>query len=277
MLEPPIPPDEAERLAALKALGLLDTPKDARFERIARTAALLLRVPIATITLVDAERQWFKSRFGLFTAETPRRVSFCGHAILQDEVMVVEDASQDERFADKPLVTGSPHIRFYAGRPLHAPGGERIGTLCLIDREPRRLGDTELVTLDDLAHWAEMEIGLFVRERDAELHLTKVLDLLVWPALRADAEGRVLWVNRALLEFTGWERSRLEGGRLADLVREGAPVLVAPDGSTKTGLLPAEGVLLDRSGRPNNLGITVVESQSGAGRRFTLLFSRPRT
>ncbi|MCK9381351.1 MAG: GAF domain-containing sensor histidine kinase [Sulfuritalea sp.] len=160
MIEPAIPDDEQERLAALQELRILDTPAEERFDRITRTARDLFRVPIALISLVDARRQWFKSRTGLDASETPRSVSFCGHAILGTDPLVVEDALADLRFADNPLVTGDRAIRFYAGMPLCSLSGRKLGTLCLIDRVPRRFGADDEQRLRDLAAWAESELNL---------------------------------------------------------------------------------------------------------------------
>src|SRR4051794_6119309 len=159
MIAPSVPANEAERLAALQALNILDTPPEERFDRITRVARCLFDVPIALITLVDATRQWFKSRQGLDVCETGREVSFCAHAILADEPLVVPDAVQDARFADNPLVTGEPYGRFYAGVPLHGAGAHRLGTLCLLDRRPRELSAAELQLLHDLAAWAENELN----------------------------------------------------------------------------------------------------------------------
>lgn len=150
MIAAPIPPDDAARLQALRALLVLDTPPEERFDRIVRFAAEEFDVPIALVSLVDQDRQWFKAKVGLDACETSRDASFCGHAIVQDAVLVVEDALQDERFADNPLVTGPPHIRFYAGAPLQLPGGQRIGTLCLLDRQPRTLAALDLSILGGL-------------------------------------------------------------------------------------------------------------------------------
>ncbi len=149
----PLPADEAQRLQALRELLILDTPPEERFDRIARFAAEEFEVPTALVSLVDAERQWFKAKVGFTPCESPRSTSFCGHAILQDEPLVVEDALLDPRFADNPLVVGEPFIRFYAGAPLRLPGGARVGTLCLIDAKPGRLdriGRSILSTLRDL-------------------------------------------------------------------------------------------------------------------------------
>lgn len=150
MLTAPIPDNEAARLRSLRDLQLLDTAPEERFDRVVRFAAEQLDMPIALVSLVDEKRQWFKARFGLAAAETPRDISFCGHAIAASGLFVIEDARLDSRFADNPLVTGAPHIRFYAGAPLSAPSGHRVGTLCIIDTEPRKLGRVELATLDVL-------------------------------------------------------------------------------------------------------------------------------
>ncbi len=158
MKAPALPSDETQRLRVLQSLNILDTPADPRFDHITRLAQRLLGVPIALVSLVDAHRQWFKSRQGLEAAETPRDVSFCGHTILGDEPMVIEDATQDERFHDNPLVTGEPGIRFYAGTPLRAPSGQKLGTLCVLDRRPRRLESADLETLADLGRLAEDQI-----------------------------------------------------------------------------------------------------------------------
>lgn len=159
MTPAPLPADETDRLHALRDLLLLDTPPEERFDRLARFAAEQLDTPIALLTLVDGQRQWFKSRVGIDVTETPRDISFCGHAIMKNDLFVVEDASRDPRFADNPLVAGEPHIRFYAGAPLSAPGGHRIGTLCVIDTVPRTLGPVELSILDALRRLANETVA----------------------------------------------------------------------------------------------------------------------
>ena len=148
---PDTPAKEAERLKVLHDLLILDTQPEERFDILTAYAASLFRVPIALVTLVDSERQWFKSRCGLGATETSRDISFCGHAILGDEIMVVNNALQDPRFADNPLVTGEPRIRFYAGAPLVIKDGIRVGTFCLIDRIPRQLDEWEFNHLRELA------------------------------------------------------------------------------------------------------------------------------
>ena len=160
MIAAPIPKDEVERLEALHSLELLDTPPEERFDRIVRLLTLVLRVPMAYLSLVDGNRQWFKSCCGLASTETPRAISFCGHAILSDKPMVVPDTAEDERFRDNPLVTGDPHIRFYAGHPLTGPGGHKVGTLCIADRRPRTLDGNDLEVLGEMARVVERELGL---------------------------------------------------------------------------------------------------------------------
>jgi diguanylate cyclase (GGDEF)-like protein len=155
MQTPAIPIDEARRLAALHATRLLGSPPDDAFDRITRMASRLLKVPIALVSLVDKDIQWFKSRCGFDATQTGRDVSFCGHAILDHEPLVVPDALEDARFADNPLVTGPSRVRFYAGVQLYSIERQPIGTLCVLDRVPRSLGDDELDVLRDLARMTE--------------------------------------------------------------------------------------------------------------------------
>jgi diguanylate cyclase (GGDEF)-like protein len=158
MLPAPLPEDEAARLRALHSLTILDTAPDEHFDRITRIAKRLFDVPTALVSLVDAERQWFKSRLGLEASETPRDISFCGHAITGEDPLVVRDALEDPRFHDNPLVTGDPKIRFYAGYPISAPDGHAVGTLCVIDTKPRDVGSEELAYLADLGRMLEDEL-----------------------------------------------------------------------------------------------------------------------
>lgn len=154
-----IPDNEGRRMAALLALRVLDTDPEERFDRITRMARKMFDVPMATISLVDFDRQWFKSRIGMSTDQTPRAHAFCAHTILDNEVLVVEDAQIDPRFADSPLVTDDPHIRFYAGAPISAPTGELVGALCVIDRETRTPSDEDVSALQDLAALVENELA----------------------------------------------------------------------------------------------------------------------
>lgn len=152
------PETEAERVATLHSLNILDTPRDDRFDRYTRITARIFDMPIALISLVGRRRQWFKSAEGFEGEETPRDISFCGHAILGDDVFEVRNTRRDARFRDNPLVVEQPHIRFYAGAPLEAPNGHKLGTLCIIDRVPRRLSVEEKTMLKNLADMVVNEI-----------------------------------------------------------------------------------------------------------------------
>jgi CheY-like chemotaxis protein len=159
-----IPDDEERRIASLRELKILDTEPEERFDRITRLAAALFNVPMAVISLVDEDRQWFKSCLGLNAKETPRDAAFCAHVVYSREPMIVPDAFQDVRFADNPVVINEPRIRFYAGYPLMLDDGSCIGTLCLLDTRPRTLEGPDLERLHDLADLALREIlGLTTR------------------------------------------------------------------------------------------------------------------
>lgn len=151
--------DERRRQQALDALGVLDTPPDERVDRITRLAKDIFDVPMVSVTLIDRDRQWRKSEIGLGGREAPREDAFCDATVRQDATLVVEDAATTERFAENPFVAGDPHLRFYAGQPLHAPGGEPIGTLCLLDTQPRAFDDDERKMLGDLALWVQTELA----------------------------------------------------------------------------------------------------------------------
>ncbi len=180
----PYPSNETARLAALDALDVLDTACEERFDRFTRLATLTFGVPTALISLVDAHRQWFKSRCGLNVPETPRSIAFCSHAIAQHDMFVVEDAFLDPRFTANPLVVGAPHIRFYAGQPVYS-NGQAVGTLCIIDYVPRTLADHERRALRDLAYLVEAELN-YARVQTARLMAEQALK-----ALNADLEQRV--------------------------------------------------------------------------------------
>ena len=155
MMHAPLPHNEKQRLQALRDLVLLDTPPEERFDRIAAFAAREFDVPMALVSLVDQDRQWSKSNFGMEaeSRETPRAISFCGHAVAQSTPLVVHDALADPRFADNPMVIGHPFVRFYAGAGLRLPYGQVVGTFCILDRRPRtfdRLDEAILCRLRDL-------------------------------------------------------------------------------------------------------------------------------
>lgn len=158
MIPAPIPADEERRIEALRRMLILDTPPEERFDRVVSFAAEEFEMPIVLVSLVDSRRQWFKARVGLDACETDRESSFCGHAILQPQILIVEDALLDERFHDNPLVLGPPHIRFYAGAPLQLPDGEIVGTLCMIDRQPRTLDAIDLAIFGSLRELVVSEL-----------------------------------------------------------------------------------------------------------------------
>ena len=167
MKTPEIPANEQTRLNNLRSLNILDTTNEERFDRLTRLAQHIFDVPIAVVSLVDENRQWFKSCMGLNAKETPRDVSFCGHAILNKGNFVIPDATQDERFADNPLVVGAPFIRFYAGCPLRFFDDTQLGTLCIIDTKPRDFDEQQLSALTDLAELAERElVAMHLATRD---------------------------------------------------------------------------------------------------------------
>jgi len=158
--------NEKRRLAAVIRLGILDTPPEERFERLTRIARQHYRVKVALFTVLDSDRQWFKSRQGLEETETPRSIAFCDHAIRQDHIFIVENASQDPRFRNNPFVLDGPNIRFYAGVPVREPSGFKIGTLCIIDDRPRQFSEKDLDVLRILASIVEEELERSYIESD---------------------------------------------------------------------------------------------------------------
>jgi PAS domain S-box-containing protein len=223
MKHAPMLRNEAERLASLRALKLLDTPAEERFDRITRLAKSIFDTDIALVSLVDENRQWFKSNQGLNAAETPRDISFCGHAIAQDELFIVNDATSDGRFADNPFVLQYPQIRFYAGAPLTSPDKQRVGTLCIIDSKPRELNALQRTVLRDLADLVEGEMGM--------LDLKTATDQLLVAKRFCDVSQDLLCLTDIKCCFTyvhpKW--SQLLGYNEADLIGKTLFELVHPD------------------------------------------------
>lgn len=170
MQAPAVPKDEQARLLALARYQILDTPPEAAFDGLTALAAHILDVPIALISIVDADRQWFKSAHGLEETQTPRDVSFCGHVVANDRELIVADALEDQRFADNPLVTGDPHVRFYVGIPLRTRDGSVLGTLCAIDQKPRELTPDRRRLLETLAQQVIAQMELRRRNLELEEH-----------------------------------------------------------------------------------------------------------
>lgn len=155
----PFPQNEAERLFILRSLNLLDTPMEERFDRITRIVCNALGVSMATISLIDDTRQWFKSKQGIEAPETSRDIAFCSYTILQDDMLIVPDATKDDRFRDNPVVTSAPNVRFYAGVPIKIRNVLAIGTLCAIDNKPHEMTEAQKLVLQDLAKIVESEIA----------------------------------------------------------------------------------------------------------------------
>ena len=178
-MKAPLPLDEEDRLAALHDYEILDTLPEQVFDDLTQLAAQICDVPISVVSLVDTDRQWFKSKVGLDAEETPRDLAFCAHAIHSPDLLVVNDALKDKRFADNPLVTGAPDIRFYAGAPLIEPGGHELGTICVIDRVPRDLTQAQREALTALSRQtvSQMELRKKLsqqRERNEQLRVARV-------------------------------------------------------------------------------------------------------
>ena len=184
--------DERRRQAALEELGILDTPPDERVDRVARLAKEMFGVPMVSVSLIDRDRQWRKSQIGLGGNEAPRQDSFCDYTVSQDRTVVVEDASTTDLFAENPFVTGDPHLRFYAAHPLHAPGGEPVGTLCVLDTEPHTFTDAQQDLLRDLAFWVQTELA-----QDADIDHAAVVQRALRPRVHPQIEGYTIAAGAA--------------------------------------------------------------------------------
>ena len=261
MLEATLPPNEQQRLAVLLDLNLLDTPPEERFDRITRMAARMFHVPIAMVTLIDAERQWFKSRVGIDLAASPRGTSFCAHALLQDGVMVVEDATHDARFSGNPIVQEAPHVRFYAGHPISAPDGSHIGTLCLIDREPRQFSEEECLVLRDLAGIVTHEVAArqlqshLVEQREHENWLRALLDNAPDSVMLLDEEGAILSLNPAAEEMYRCTSADLKGRQGRTLMVESAAGIAARLDAGLTVMFEGTGRRLDNTTFPMEFSV----------------------
>ncbi len=222
----PWPANEQERLAALRKYDILDTEPEAAFESMVHLASYICQTPIAAISLVDENRQWFKAIAGLDAKETSRDVAFCAHTILQDETMIIRDAQEDERFFDNPLVTSAPGIRFYAGVPLVTSQGYHLGTLCVIDRIPRVLGAAQLEAVKTLADnvMAHLDLRLshkLIRQHVSDLQLAAtIFESSSESMIVTDTENRIITVNPAFTATTGYTLDEVVG-RNPNLLRSG--------------------------------------------------------
>ncbi|HUT47848.1 MAG TPA: EAL domain-containing protein [Alphaproteobacteria bacterium] len=216
---------ELARLERLHSYDVLDTEAEESFDRITRLASQILGMPITLISLVDAERQWFKSKIGLAADETPRDVAFCDHTIRTPDVMVVEDASRDSRFTDNPLVVGNPKIRFYAGAPLTTDDGYRIGTLCAIDYEPREFTEEQAEILKDLAQIVidELELRRVLKvARSTEKTLYEAVNALPDGFVLYDRDDRLVVCNERYREIYHECRDAIvPGAQFEDIIKDG--------------------------------------------------------
>lgn len=215
MLSAPIPENDDQRITSLRDMTLLSTPREPDFDRLTRLASKLFGTEIALITLIDQERQWFKSRVGLDISETPREISFCGHTIASQQTFIVNDTLADSRFHDNPLVTGGPKIRFYAGEPLRNGASFLIGTLCVMSNVPREFSKEDEKSLQDLGRTVELALD------NRRLRATQFA--LLNSLVEADREKRVdsltgIWNRRGLDELFDRE--------LARVTRENIPLAV---------------------------------------------------
>ena len=208
-MKAPLPNNEVERLAALKEYHILDTGTEQSYDDITTLAAHICEVPIALISLVDEARQWFKSRVGLEQQQTSREIAFCAYAILQQEPLIIRDATKDRRFADSTLVTGKSHIRFYAGFPLINPEGLALGTLCVVDHQPRQLSAEQVKTMQALSR----QVMALLELRRVSTHLAEalkqvktlqgLLPICAWCKRIRDDEGYWDQVEAYFHKYTG--------------------------------------------------------------------------
>jgi diguanylate cyclase (GGDEF)-like protein/PAS domain S-box-containing protein len=276
----PKPDNEADRLAALQALKVLDSVPEAEFDALVQAASLVCGTPITLISLVDADRQWFKASIGLpGVTETPRDLAFCAHAVLGDELLEVADATLDPRFADNPLVTGVPDIRFYAGAPLRLRDGSRVGTLCVIDHLPRQLGPEQRQVLRCLADAVvaalEGRRALLEQQRLAhELVLSEERQRRLYEATPVmldsiDADGRLIAVSDAWLNRMGYERAEVIGRRAADFLtpqsREYSRSIVLPAFFATGSCDQVEYQMVTRSGEVIEVLLSAILERDAAG------------
>jgi len=229
--------EEALRLESLRSLDLLDTEPEPEFDELVQIAAAICETPISTMTLIDERRQWFKAAVGVAHRENPREISFCARAIERSDFFVVEDATKDERFSSNPLVTGAGGIRFYAGMPLEAPGGHRVGTLCVVDSVPRQLTALQRDTLIVLARQVMARMEMRQQQRELERTLAEkealtrelrasdqlfrtFMDKSPFVSYLKDADGRYIYYNKQYAELFGITREEWLGSRDEDHFNE---------------------------------------------------------
>ena len=220
----PIPSNESERLLALRELNILDTAAEKNFDDITLLASQICDTPISYISLLDKDRQWFKSSKGLSITETNRDISFCSHTIHQSDIMIVPDVLMDDRFVDNPKVTGDPFIRFYAGVPLLTEGGFKVGTLCIADHIPRDLTAQQIFALEVLARQVESNISLRAKISAQELAEEKyrsIISNMKLGLLEVDREEKIQFANQSFIEMSGYGLNELLGKKSSDIFLQG--------------------------------------------------------
>lgn len=214
MMKAPFPANEDERLKELYEFNILDSEDEAAFDDLTRLAGSICQTNISLISLLDQNRQWFKSKRGLEANETPRDVSFCGHAIMEDKILEVPDSLLDDRFHDNPLATEGPHVRFYAGAPLITKSGLKLGTLCVLDNVPRNLSEFQKEALTILARQVVILIEARLKEQkisEAKMKLEVIVNNIPIMLNTFDEKGEVDWVNDEWVKETGWTLDALKG------------------------------------------------------------------
>jgi diguanylate cyclase (GGDEF)-like protein/PAS domain S-box-containing protein len=222
-----VPADDADRVASLHRLGLLDTEPSEGFDAVARVAATALRVPIVLVSLVDAERLWFKARIGLSARESPRQSSFCSHVVFQRHPLAVRDAAEDSRFAQSPLVSGAPHIRSYLGVPLYTSDGQPVGTLCAMDTQIREYGERELAVLCELAPIVEQLLytsqsapkadNVLQYAMEREKLFRETFELAAVGIVHTSLRGTILRINQRGSAMLGYSVAQLRGLNFLDI------------------------------------------------------------
>lgn len=284
MIPAGLPDNEVDRRITLQGLGLLDTPPEERFDRITRLAKRLFGVPTALVSLVDEDRLWFKSRQGFAHSEVPRELSFCAHAIQGEGLMQVPDAEADPRFADNPFVVGDPNIRFYAGCPIAAPDGSKLGTLCVLDHMPRKLDSTDAQLLGELAELVEREVATVQLTLDDELTglfnrrgFLMLADRVLAVCVRHGFPATLLFADLDAFKAVNDRFGHDEGDRA---IQEAATVLKrAFRSSDVIARLGGDELCVVLSGAPTGkeavarLGAALEERNAGEAARYQLAFS----
>lgn len=228
-MEAAIPNNESERLDALKQYEILDTPPEQVYDDITYIASTICGMPISAISLIDQKRQWFKSITGLNATQTPRDQAFCAHAILKDETLIVNDATQDERFIDNALVTNDPAIRFYAGSPIIMNDGMKLGTLCVIDQKPNALNDAQIKALEALARQVATLLEMRLIALKARKEEAKKPTLLAKELMLDNAAAGVALVKNRIIQNCNFHLEQMFGYGHGEMVGQSMQIIYASE------------------------------------------------